>query len=87
MVILCKESTLTFRIINLHEMGILKYLERKYFKEADTCGADLKADSSPLSIMDVWPVFVVLGVGLTISAAYLTFEILKTRIKPRLIQQ
>ena len=37
----------------------------------------MKADSSPLSIMDVWPVFVVLGVGLTISAAYLTFEILK----------
>ena len=68
-------------------MGILKYLERKYFKEADTCGADLKADSSPLFIMDVWPVFVVLGVGLTISAAYLTFEIMKARTKPSLIHQ
>ena len=87
MATICKESTLNFRIIDLHEMGILKYLERKYFKEADTCGADLKADSSPLFIMDVWPVFVVLGVGLTISAAYLMFEILKTRIKPSLIHQ
>ena len=85
MVTFFRESTLIFRIISLHEMGILKYLERKYLKETDTCGADLKADSSSLYMLDLWPVFVVLGVGLTISSVYLTFEIMKAATKPRMI--
>ena len=81
----CKQSTFTFRIINLHETGIMKYLKRKYFNGTDTCGADLRAESSPLFMLDMWPVFVVLGVGLMISAVHLTFEIIKARTKPRLI--
>ena len=65
-------------------MGILKYLERKYFDKTDTCGADLRAESSPLLIVDVWPIFVVLGVGMTISSLHLMAEIMKARTNPQL---
>ena len=64
-------------------MGILKYLERKYFNQTDVCGADVRADSSPLYISDVWAVFIVLGVGLTVSTGCLVMEILRARIKRR----
>ena len=73
------------RIINLHENGILKYLERKYFTQADRCGADVRADSSPLYISDVWAAFVVLCVGLTISTVCLVVEIVRARMGRRVL--
>ena len=62
----------------------MKYLERKYFNQTDTCGKDLKADSSPLYISDVWAVFVILGIGLITSTVCLVVEVLRARIKPKL---
>ena len=63
-----------FRMLSLHEMGVLRYLERRYFKSEGTCGADLRADSSSLAINDVWPAFVVLAIGLTASVVCFILE-------------
>ena len=73
------------RIINLHENGILKYLERKYFNQADHCGADVRADSSPLYITDVWAAFVILGVGLIIPTVCLVVEIMRARMERKVL--
>ena len=66
---------LFFRMVSLHEMGILKYLERKYFNTTDYCG-DTTADSSTLSMSDMWPAFVPLAVGITLAGLVFVVEIL-----------
>ena len=76
-----------FRLISLHEMGMLAHLKRKFFKNTDLCGADLRTDSSPLDISHVWTAFVMLGIGLTTSIACLVVEVLRTWFKLRVLSR
>ena len=75
-----------FRMIDLHEMGILKYLEKRHFIERHSCGANLRPDSSPLYINDVWPVFVILAAGLATSTLCVVVEVLTAWVKTRLLR-
>ena len=67
---------LSFRILRLRENGILDKLVRKHFGmlKNQLCTPDHHVTQSTLSVVDVWPVFVVLGAGLALSVIALLIE-------------
>ena len=87
MIIVAFYERVISRIINRNENGILKYLERKYFNHTDHCGVDVRAGASPLYISDVWAAFIILCVGLTISAVCLVVEIMRARMERSVLQE
>ena len=64
------------RIRQLREDGILDKLERKHFgmMKNQVCAPDRHVTQSALSVVDVWPVFVVLGGGLALGWLVLLIE-------------
>ena len=65
-------------MIDLHEAGILVRLRKKHFRflEEDICDPERSPQSAALDIQDVWPVFAVAMIGLTVSLWALSLEML-----------
>ena len=63
-------------MIDLHEIGVLKYLKRKYYRilEESQCDPALTVGSEALGLGDVWPIFVVSGVGLGLALTCFLLE-------------
>ena len=67
-----------FRMIRLHESGILVRLKRKYFRflEETQCSPAFQVGSSKLDLKDVWPQFAIGTVGLIIATVVISLELL-----------
>ena len=52
--------------MRLHDTGILKHLQDKYFVNLtrDTCGQKVVVSSSQINLVDLWPLFAVLAGGI-----------------------
>ena len=66
----------SFRIQRLHENGVLHKLVNKHFAltKCRVCAPDHHVTQSALSVVDIWPIYVVLGAGLALSWFVLLFE-------------
>ena len=65
-----------FSIVQMHEAGILSYLKRKYFEALihNPCSEDISVTAAALRMRDMWPPFVVLGLGLLVAGVSLLSE-------------
>ena len=65
-----------FSVVQMHEAGILSYLKRKYFEALvhNPCSEDISVAAAALRVSDMWPPFVVLGLGLVVAGVILLFE-------------
>ena len=83
--------TVYFRIIQLHEFGILDKLQTKYYRwlREDPCGPDSTATSEVLALKDIWPLFVLVAAGFGVSLVMLGLEAIANlfRLKPVEIQK
>ena len=80
-----KYFVIFFRMIRLHESGIIAYLKRKYFGflEETQCSPDFQVGTSKLSLWDVWPPFAVAAVGLGLATVAIVTELLHVKARHR----